>query len=101
MERKIERIKSLGQMDALELFESTMDPNQQCLYNINIADWSKSKQIASSELMGIKSDKWKEFLELSYHELALTIDKKQKVKLFGLSDHFGPVFSDYNIMYII
>lgn len=37
-ERKIERIKGLGQMDASELFESTMDPTQRRLYNINIAD---------------------------------------------------------------
>jgi DNA gyrase/topoisomerase IV subunit B len=38
MERKIERIKGLGQMDASELFESTMDPDRRHLYNININD---------------------------------------------------------------
>jgi DNA gyrase/topoisomerase IV subunit B len=38
MERKIERIKGLGQMDASELFESTMDPDRRHLYNINITD---------------------------------------------------------------
>lgn len=37
-ERKVERIKGLGQMDASELFESTMDPNQRHLYNINISN---------------------------------------------------------------
>lgn len=37
-ERKIERVKGLGQMDATELFESTMDPNQRRLYNVKIAN---------------------------------------------------------------
>jgi DNA gyrase/topoisomerase IV subunit B len=37
-ERKIERIKGLGQMDASELFESTMDPNQRRLYKVHITD---------------------------------------------------------------
>ena len=37
-ERKIERIKGLGQMDASELFESTMDPVQRRLYNVNITN---------------------------------------------------------------
>jgi DNA gyrase subunit B len=38
MEKKIERIKGLGQMDASELFESTMDPDRRHLYSINITD---------------------------------------------------------------
>ena len=84
-ERKIERIKGLGQMDASELFESTMDPAQRRLYNINIADWPKSKRVIQ-ELMGIKTDKRKEFLEKrSYHELDLTISEEQKVDLVNLA----------------
>ncbi|CAI2163602.1 2069_t:CDS:2 [Funneliformis geosporum] len=61
-ERKIERIKGLGQMDASELFESTMDPTQR------------------------QTGKRKEFLEeRSYHELALTISEEQKVDLVNLA----------------
>ncbi|CAG8747813.1 5712_t:CDS:2, partial [Ambispora leptoticha] len=72
-ERKIERIKGLGQMDASELFESTMDPNQrQCERIIR-------------ELMGMKSDKRKEYLERrDYREAELTISEEQKINLINL-----------------
>jgi len=83
-ERKIERIKGLGQMDASELFESTMDPNQRRLYNINITDWSKCERIIQ-ELMGTKSDKRKEYLEKrDYREASLTISEEKKINLINL-----------------
>ncbi|MCE8162915.1 MAG: hypothetical protein I3273_00860 [Candidatus Moeniiplasma glomeromycotorum] len=83
-ERKIERIKGLGQMDASELFESTMGPERH-LYNINIANWTKDEQIIQG-LMGKKSNKRKEYLERrDYREATLIIDEGQKIDMSHLA----------------
>jgi DNA gyrase subunit B len=84
-ERKIERIKGLGQMDASELFESTMDPNKRRLYGVNIVNWAEDEQIMQG-LMGKKSDKRKEYLERrDYREASLTISEEQKVDMSHLA----------------
>ncbi|CFW93437.1 DNA gyrase (subunit B) [endosymbiont DhMRE of Dentiscutata heterogama] len=84
-ERKIERIKGLGQIDASELFESTMDPERRRLYNVNIANWTEDEQIIRG-LMGTKSDKRKEYLEKrSYREATLTISEDQKIDMGHLA----------------
>ncbi|WNE40972.1 MAG: DNA gyrase subunit B [Mycoplasmataceae bacterium] len=84
-ERKIERVKGLGQMDASELFESTMDPNQRRLYNISIGNWRENEEVIKS-LMGIKSDKRKEYLEKrDYREATLTISEDQKIDMGHLA----------------
>ncbi|KLL02076.1 MAG: DNA gyrase subunit B [Mycoplasmataceae bacterium RC_NB112A] len=83
-ERKIERIKGLGQMDASELFESTMGPERH-LYNINIANWAKDDQIIQG-LMGKKSNKRKEYLEKrDYREATLTVSEDQKIDMSHLA----------------
>ncbi|CAG8817281.1 11526_t:CDS:2, partial [Racocetra persica] len=72
-ERKIERIKGLGQIDASELFESTMDPER------------RHEQIIRG-LMGTKSDKRKEYLEKrSYREATLIISEDQKIDMSHLA----------------
>ncbi|CAG8471170.1 14269_t:CDS:2 [Cetraspora pellucida] len=84
-ERKIERIKGLGQIDASELFESTMDPERRRLYNVNIANWTEDEQIIRG-LMGTKSDKRKEYLEKrSYREATLIISEDQKIDMSHLA----------------
>jgi DNA gyrase subunit B len=84
-ERKIERVKGLGQMDASELFESTMDPEKRRLYNVSITNWRDNDEVIKA-LMGIKSDKRKEYLEKrDYRDASLVISEDQKIDMGHLA----------------
>ncbi|WNE40287.1 MAG: DNA gyrase subunit B [Mycoplasmataceae bacterium] len=84
-ERKIERVKGLGQMDASELFESTMDPDQRRLYNVSITNWKDNEEVIKA-LMGIKSDKRKQYLEKrDYRDASLIISEDQKIDMSNLA----------------
>jgi len=84
-ERKIERIKGLGQMDSLELFESTMDPLKRRLYNLKFGNLLESDSLIK-ELMGIKSLGRKQRLESGEHKNAqIIIEEDEKVDIAQLA----------------
>ncbi len=55
------RHKGLGEMDAEELWETTMDPARRSLYQITIEDAALAEQVVST-LMGEESKERKEFI---------------------------------------
>ncbi len=59
---KVNRFKGLGEMDAEELFETTMDPEKRSLIKVNIEDAMLAEKRVSV-LMGDKVDPRKEWIE--------------------------------------
>lgn len=59
---KVNRFKGLGEMDAEELFETTMDPKKRSLIKVNIEDAMLAEKRVSV-LMGDKVDPRKEWIE--------------------------------------
>ena len=59
---EIKRYKGLGEMDADQLFDTTMDPDRRVLIQINIEDMEKADAIFS-KLMGTEVDLRKNFIQ--------------------------------------
>ena len=68
----ISRYKGLGEMNANQLWETTMDPNQRTLLQISIEDAELAER-AFEDLMGDDVQKRREFIEASAMEATLDI----------------------------
>lgn len=63
---KVQRYKGLGEMDAKELKETTMDPNNRILKQVNISDAAEADRIFSM-LMGEDVTPRRDFIEANAH----------------------------------
>jgi DNA gyrase subunit B len=64
----INRFKGLGEMDAVELWETTMNPDQRTMLQVNLDDTEAAEQIFTV-LMGEKVEPRREFIQVHAREV--------------------------------